>query len=353
MERKLASIQKVKNLFPIPDADKIEVAEILGWKVVVKKGEYNVGDLICYVEIDSVLPQKPEFEFLRDRHFRIKTVKLRKQVSQGIVFPLSILPAKSDHVQVSEHEWNAMPHMWQEDEDVTEVLGIKKYEPDVPAQLAGTIKGSFPSFLHKTDETRIQSIPQILENFKDTEMYVTEKLDGSSMTVYLRGMDIGGEFGVCSRNLDIKESAENAYWKTARALDLETKMRTLGKNICLQGELVGPGVQKNKYALSELAFYIFNIFDIDTQKYYDFEDFLEVVATLGLKCVPVVHANLKLTHTVDELVKMADNVSVLNPNVKREGLVFRSRVEKDEPIRGLGRFSFKVINPEFLLKYGE
>jgi len=138
--RKLASIQRIKNLEPIAGADAIEKATVLGWQLVVKKGEFAIGDLCVYCEIDSRLPDRPEFEFLKARGMRIRTVRLRGQISQGICFPLSILPVYTDV---------------QEDTDVTELLDITKYEPPIPAQLAGVAKGLFPSFIPKTDETRV------------------------------------------------------------------------------------------------------------------------------------------------------------------------------------------------------
>jgi RNA ligase (TIGR02306 family) len=249
MERKLASIQKVLDIQPIPNADAIECLTVLGWKVVAKKNEFKVGDLVVYFEVDSILKERPEVEFLRKSNFRIKTIKLRGQVSQGLCLPLSILAGEVE-----------LPHdPYAEGDDVTSVLEVVKYEPYIPAQLAGTVKGSFPDFMHKTDEVRIQTVPSILTRHQNKKFYVTEKVDGSSMTVYLRN----GEFGVCSRNLELKETEGNSLWKTARELDLENKLKSLDRNMALQGELVGPGVQGNKYKLDKLNFFIFNIFDID------------------------------------------------------------------------------------------
>lgn len=334
MERKLASIQLIKSLTPIEGADAIEKATVLGWELVVKKGDFQVGDHAVYMEIDSVLPDRPEFEFLRPRGFRIKTIRLKKQVSQGIAFPLSILP-------------ECRRDMCIEGEDVTEALGITKYEPPIPAQLAGKIKGLFPSFLRKTDEIRIQAVPDVLKRHKGKAFYITEKLDGSSMTVYLHD----DKFGVCSRNLDLLETEENSFWKTARALDLENKLRSLGRDISIQGELVGNGVQKNKYNLPGLDFFMFNAYDIVAQRYLDKDEFLSLAEQLGVRTVPVLFASLTLDYEVHELVSFATANSVMNTKIPREGLVFRPLHEEyDEE---LGRLSFKVINPEFLLKYGE
>jgi RNA ligase (TIGR02306 family) len=165
--RKLASIQKIKSLEPIEGADAIEKATVLGWQLAVKKGEFKVGDLAVYCEIDSLLPDRPEFAFLKPRGMRIRTIRLRGQVSQGICFPLSILPEDIEP---------------QEDMDVTEILGITKYEPPIPAYLSGKVKGKFPSFIPKTDETRVQVLQKVLDKYQGISCYVSEKLDGSSAT---------------------------------------------------------------------------------------------------------------------------------------------------------------------------
>lgn len=353
MERKLASIQTIKSLEPIEGADKIERATILGWHLVVKKDEFKVGEKCVYMEVDSILPEKPEFEFLRPRGFRIKTIRLRKQVSQGIAFPLSILPPKIKHYDPIHGEGGSLPMIpdydeveYDEGEDVTEILEVKKYEPYIPAQLAGQIKGSFPGFLIKTDETRIQSVPDVLERHRHEQFQMTEKIDGSSMTVYLNK----GEFGVCSRNLDIKEDENNSFWKIARKLFLEKQLKTLPYNAAFQGELLGPGVQKNKYGLEELDFYIFNIFNIDTNEYVNFASAHVLLDAMNLKTVPYING-IELNHSVDDLIELSEGSSLINPKIHREGLVFRPQIEARD--KDLGRLSFKVINPKFLLKYDE
>lgn len=335
MERKLASVQKILSLEPITGADAIEKATILGWQLVVKKGDFKPGDLCVYCEVDSILPERPEFEFLRARHFRIKTVRLRGQVSQGIAFPLTILP---------------MPSILDvmDGDDVTELLGVVKYEIQVPAQLAGTVKGNFPGFLHKTDEMRIQAVPDVLARHTGKVFHITEKVDGSSMTVYLHE----GTFGVCSRNLDLTETEGNAYWKLARELDLENKLKSLGGGEwCLQGELIGPGVQKNKLGLDKLHFAVFNVYNIATGEYLPAPEFVRVVNGLGLMTVPVLEIDHVLTEDIPALVALSIAPSVLNPKVQREGIIFRPLVEEFD--KDLGRLSFKVINPEFLLKYND
>jgi len=342
VERKLASIQKVLDVQPIPGADAIECLTVLGWKVVSKKGEFKVGDLVVYFEVDSILKESPDVEFLRKSGFRIKTIRLRGQVSQGLCLPLSILAGESE----LPHE----PHA--EGDDVTELLGVVKYEPYVPAQLAGLAKGNFPEFLHKTDETRIQAVPAVLYRHQNKKFYVTEKVDGSSMTVYFRRNEhfADGEFGVCSRNIDMKEEGGTSFWKVARELDLENKLRSLNRNIALQGELLGPGVQGNKYKLEKLGYYVFNVFDIDTGLHFNYDDFVKMIIYLQLQPVPLVDDSFILPNTIDELVQYSKGKSAMNKDSHREGIVLRPLIgEYDEDLRG--RLSFKCINPDFLLKY--
>jgi len=343
MERKLASIQRVLDVQPIPNADAIEVLTILGWKVVAKKGEFKVGDLVVYFEVDSILKESPEVEFLRKSNFRIKTIKLRGQVSQGLCLPLSVLPEAFHNVFKQQADPDVVVG-----NDVTALLEVEKYEVYVPAQLAGERKGNFPDWLHKTDEMRIQAVPEILYKHQNKEFIVTEKVDGSSMTVYIKD----GEFGVCSRNFDMKETETNSFWKTARAYDLENKMRSLNRNIAFQGELIGPGVQGNKYKLNALQYRIFNVFNIDTGLHLDFEEAAEIVRYLQLASVPILHCHYILPNTVDELVEYSKGRCHFNPDVHREGIVLRPAInEYSEELRG--RLSFKCINPDFLLKYNE
>lgn len=347
MGRKLATIQTIREIYPIPDADAIEVASVLGWKVVVKKGELKVGDLVVYCEIDSLLPVREEFEFLRkncykkndnDEGFRIKTIRLRGQISQGICFPLSILP-KDTKIE--------------EGEDVTELLRIEKYIPAIPANLAGTVKGQFPSFMPKTDETRIQVLQDVLSRHKGKYCYVSEKVDGCSVTYYYRN----GEFGVCSRNLELKETPENILWKMARIQKIEEKLKATGRNLALQGELIGVGIQKNNLKLPENKVLFFNVFDIDRYQYLDYDSFVAHIENFGLETVPIIQDNFVLLDNIDALIEKSKGFSVLNPKVFREGIVIRPIKEGFDMQMangfGNGRLTFKAINPEYLLKYDE
>ena len=328
--RKLASIQRIKILEPIDGADAIEKAKVLGWQLVVKKGEFNEGDLCVYCEIDSILPEKPEFEFLKPRKMRIKTIKLRGQISQGICFPLSFLPEGT---------------IIEEGLNVTEILGVKKFEPPIPACLEGKMKGRFPSFIPKTDEPRIQIWEEIIDKNKGEKCYITEKVDGSSATYFIKD----DEFGVCSRNLELFEDSENSFWKVARQQDIEKKLRNLNGNFALQGELVGENIQSNTLKLRGQDVLFFNIFDIDKYRYLDYKELFATLKQLDLKPVPLVSEDYILGNDTNEMVELSMGKSLINKDGWREGIVIRSLTEKR--VDSGERFSFKVVNPKFLLKY--
>jgi len=340
MERKLATIRTITNIQPIDGADMIELASVGGWNVVVAKDVgHKIGDKVVYCEIDSFLPIREEFEFLRkssykkmgeQEGFRLKTIKLRGQVSQGLILPISVLNPPDTNIYVEPFEGL----------DVTEMLDIVKYEPPIPAELAGKVKGQFPSFLRKTDEERIQNLTKEFEEWKyqsKHQFYVTEKLDGSSATFYYNN----GEFGVCSRNLELLETEGNTFWKVAREMDLENKLSKYGRNISLQGELIGEGIQGNPYKIKGQKVMFFNVFDIDKQQRESLGGFLKVMDDLFLEFVPIIDIVFELPESVDEMLKMAEGKSKLNSNTEREGLVVRSI---DTTI------SFKAISNKFLLK---
>jgi len=340
--RKLATVQTITAIDPIEGADAIEVASIQGWKVVVKKGEHNVGDKVVYLEIDSWVPNciAPFLSKNTPRVYegvpgeRLKTIRLRGQISQGLVLPLSVVP-QSYGLAFSANDG----------EDLTELLNIKKWEAQIPANLAGVSRGSFPCFLHKTDEERIQNIADLLPSMIGITFAVHEKLDGSSMTVY----NNGGDFGVCSRNLNLKETDENSFWQIARKYNLR---EVLPEGYCIQGELIGPGVQKNRYGLCELDLYVFNVYDIVGAKYLDDADAKAFARGIGLKWVPHVwNRTITETTTVDELLEFAEGKSLIGNQVEREGVVYRPLKEME--MRKLGRLSFKTISNKFLLGGGD
>lgn len=351
--RNLATVQEINAVEPILGADAIEKVRVLGWWVVVKKGEFRVGSKVVYCEIDSLLPVRPEFEFLRKSGFkpeirtddyyrpagfRIKTVKLRGQVSQGICFPLSIL------VGVGITQGEAQVY---EGQDVTDALGITKY--DVPPLGAGGCEGTFPGFLSKTDEIRVQNLYREFPDYQGKSFVVTEKLDGTSYTAFLRA----GEFGVCSRNNLVAHGGDGIYAKATALFEVESRLRLiqdrLGGDVAVQGELIGPKIQGNKYGLMNYELRIFNLFDICAGKYVPHYRASELLQWAGFSQVPDL-GKFVLDHTVDGLVELSISTSVLNPQVQREGIVLRwCNATPNE----VDRVSFKVINPQFLLKYDE
>jgi RNA ligase (TIGR02306 family) len=332
-DRKLASVVKIADIQPIPGADAIMVAKVKGWNVVVKVNEYKVGDLAVYYEIDSFLPVRPQFEFLRkssfkrmssNEGFRLKTIRLRGQISQGLLTPIP--------------EGITNP---KEGDDLTEALGIVKYEPPIPAQLAGKIKGTFPNFIPKTDEIRIQNFEsEVGFSPAGERAYLTEKLDGTSFTCYFNN----GVFGVCGRNWELSETDDNSLWRMAKMLELKEKMTKLGKNIALQGELIGAGINGNLYGLSDHKLFFFTGYDIDKGRRMFFDELEWVLFGLQLQMVPVLEKYGFVIPNegdiVDYMLKYAEGKSVLNMEVDREGVV----------VRGLEReFSFKAISNTYLL----
>lgn len=337
--RKLASIRVISSISPIEGADSIEVATVDGWKVVIRKGEYEVGDVVVYCEIDSWIPHKlapflskgkepKEFEGVKGE--RLRTVKLRGQISQGLLLPESIA---SESIAPGE------PYFCEIGTDVTEVLGIKKWELPMPQELTGVAKGAFPRFIPKTDQERVQNLVKEVEQAQSAskKFEVTEKLEGSSMTCYLTKE---GVFGVCSRNLDLERNEDNTFWNVAIKLDIEQKMRALGCDLAIQGELIGPGIQGNIYGLNSHEFLVFDVYDISLGKYMLPDARRALVESMGLKHVPLVHSSFPVEGGVDELLKLAEDFSKLS-KTQREGVVFK---EVD------GAFTFKAISGVYLLK---
>ena len=329
--RKLATIRKIDSLTPIEGADAIECATVGGWKVVAQKGLYKEGDLAVYFEIDSWIPhelapflskgKEPRvFEGISGE--RLKTIKLRGQLSQGLLMPLEEACKNIDSELF-------------EGLDVSFPLNIIKWEKPINAQLAGVCKGNFPTLIPKTDQERVQNLKKEVAVADGKLFEVTEKLEGSSMTCYL--MD--GEFGVCSRNMDLKETEGNSFWATARREGVEEKMR-FSDNFAIQGELVGPGIQGNIYKLSQTEFYVYDVYDIKDGEYLKPADRVDLITRLGLKHVPVQWHSFPLAGDVDTLLAQAEGRSWLNKDQEREGIVFKEVN---------GGMSFKAISNKYLL----
>ena len=368
--RELAYIQKIGSLSPIPGADKIEKANILGWELVVKKGEFQVGDPCVYVEIDSILPKLPCFEFLAPRKYRIKTIKLKGQISQGIAFHPSILSEVDPKL-----DWKSYPV----GTNVTELLQITKYDPEEaldpePNQVKKSWferklayykwklfgikpvkKGDFPSDVPKTDEERVQKVGKDLDYFVGKPVYITEKCEGTSTTfIYRRGggnwvADLFGNnyvYQICSRNRIVYNSRSGGDMTghqgfVSKKYKILEGLKKLNRNIAVQGEIIGPKIQGNIYKLPELEFRIFLMFDIDKQSYLNFEEMCSIAAQLNIPTVPIVNKCTDLRNSISYYVEMSKGKSQINPSILREGIVIRELV---------GDFSFKSINPEYLLK---
>jgi RNA ligase (TIGR02306 family) len=350
--RKLATIRKIDEIRPIEGADAIECAVVGGWNVVVKKGEFQAGEFAVYLEIDSFVPNTLAPFLTRAGHFpksfsvtnedgtvttvegeRLKTIRLRGQLSQGLLLPLTVC--------------TMIDSLLFEGLDVTLPLGIVKWEKPVPAQLAGLIRGNFPTVIPKTDQERCQNLVKEIHAAIEAGLTfeVTEKLEGSSMTCYL----IDGEFGVCSRNLDLKRDENNSFWATAIRDDIEAKMRAVGPNpgedwggFAIQGELIGPGIQGNIYKLSRTEFFVFDVYDIKRGEYLKPDERRSLIEAMGLKHAPVLSTERTLA-PVAMMLDWADGKSVLGDTL-REGIVFK-QVD--------GGMSLKAISNKYLLKGGE
>lgn len=339
--RKLASIQKIAEKRPIEGADRIEAVRVNGWWLVSKKDEFQVGDTCVYFEIDSVLPIEDRYEFLRKscyvnkdwiEGFRLKTIRFKGQLSQGLALPMDKFP----DIQPDELF-----------EDVTDLLKVELWDPPIPACLSGVAKGHFPSFIRKTDQERIQNLsPESLAKFKDETFEMTLKMDGSSATIYKHGSD----YGVCSRNLELELSEvnkDNNLVQTALRYQetIEKFCSEKNLNLAFQGELVGPGIQSNRLGLKEVDFYLFDIFDIDGHTYLTSSERIAMAEQLGMKHVEILEPASKALnheHVIEELLTLASHLktSFDVPNKMVEGFVCKCNNHPD--------FSFKVINNDYL-----
>lgn len=340
--RKLASVQKILNIEKHPNADSLEIASILGWKVVTKLGEFKVGDEVVYCEVDSILPKRPEFSFLEKVNYRIKAIKLRGIISMGICFPKSILGLD---IMGNYHEGD----------DVTDLLEILKYEPPISENLMGKIEGPFPHLIPKTDEDRCQGIPSLFELYKKVSGYMTEKLDGSSVTYYYTHEN--DHFGICSRNLEFKNDASNSdnlIYKQAIKENINEKLKKYSvdhsTDLAVQGELIGEKVQKNRYKIKGNEYFLFSIYNITERKYLGFMDFIKIIDKLDLKIVPVLINPSTKFYSIEELSEFVRGLhSEINTELAVEGIVWRSLLEMYNYETTTHRASFKVLNPDWML----
>lgn len=342
---KLATFETITEILPIEGADRIELAKVQGWQSVIRKGDYKVGDGVIFVPIDTVLPPAEWNKHLWDKNdptkpIRVKTVRLRGAVSQGLIFPRSLVSAQEI--------WD---HMDDPDEDVSiaGMLGIIKYEKPIPAQLAGQVKGDFPNqFISKTDEDNLLSNIAAFEELKQCkQVYVSLKMDGTSVT-YIK--EENEEFRVCSRNLELKDTEKNVYWQMARKYDLQNIMKP---GTALQGEICGPGIQSNSAGLEEIQLFIFNYKNLKTGKYIPISpNNLSEFNIQSLQVVPFVtrlHQNAFQYDTLDSLQAWANGM--MYDNYKpAEGLVFRGINENEEYVFSPTlhkMLSVKIINQNY------
>lgn len=357
--RKLASIQRIERIDPIPNCDQIGLAKVEGWQVIVRYDQFKPDDLCVYFEIDSLLPEKEMFEFMRPKSFRVRTMKMHGVVSQGLCMPLSILPDKTYHVG----------------DDVTAVLGVTKYEPPTEEDTCLTPtptnpvsaffhrlfrrkkcpanKAPFPTFVSKTDETRVENMPWVLGE-KSIVFEAHEKVDGQSGTFFYRkqkrfGIFHADDFGVCSRNRRLLKPDNSSYWTVAEQYRLRAVLPAIlravddGSSwICLQGECIGPSIQQNKYHLTSPDLYCFNLITEKSGK-LDSLWAADLVSDFGLKWVPLICREYTLPDTVDELRTFVHGDSKLYPTL-REGIVFRNYSKN---------ISFKCVDTAYLIKWKE
>ena len=348
MSRKLASIQEIIKTEPIEGADRIELAYVLGWQCVVNKGQFNPADKAVYFEIDSFLPIREEFEFMRassfrktdimGEGFRLKTMKFRGQISQGLLLPVSQFPEIPQDADIGT--------------DVTELLNVRKWEIEERATTGGTTIGNLPYDVPHTDETRIQAEPDLLQEFAGLEYYISTKMDGSSHSVSL---DENG-FHVTGHNYEYKDDGKSAFYELVKGMDLETKMKAYSEKnnlhvFTIQGEFCAPGIQKNRLKLARPEWYVFTI--REDGKRVGLNRILDICKELELLSVPIEEIDKDLPSkypTVDALLERADGEY---PNGgKKEGIVIRPT----EPVfseRISGALSMKVVNNKYLLKNEE
>ena len=331
MERKLASIRVVDNVISMPNADLLECYVVGGWNVVDTKNKYKIGDKVIFCEIDSWMPKELAPFLFEGKVFegvegaRLRTKKLRGVVSQGLLL---------DRYTVLDKVGEIFEGM-----DVTELLGIKKWDKPLPPQLTGFAKGNFPSFIPKTDQERVQNLSKEIAEMQGEIFEATLKLDGSSITIYSNKEGEEWVDGVCSRNLDLKEG-DSAFWVIAKQEDIHKKIRSTGRSLAIQGEMLNTNIQGNWEKVDKLCMFVYDIYDIDAKKYLLPEERISLCQELNIPHVPVFDSNFTLDKSIAQLLELADGES-MNKGVKREGLVFKHKTSD---------FSFKVISNSYLLK---
>jgi len=333
--RALATIQKVKMISPIPESDFLETAHIMGWQCVVKKGEFRAGDSGVYFEVDSFLPVEDRYEFLRNssfrenadngQGFRIRTAKMRGQLSQGLLLQPSLFPELEG---------------CKEGDDVTEKLNVKKWYIPETANDGGVIIGERPNGIPASDEIRIQSATELIGELQGKPYYITTKMDGTSGIVYF----IDGKIGCCSRNKEIKDEESALYWTPVYKYGLKEKLIHYGNNIVLTGEICGPGIQKNRLRLPAVEWYVFDVKDWDSGAYFPYDEAVNICAGFGVPVVPLEERGEQFSYSLEMLLEKARGK--YPSGLDKEGIVVRDLLHPKA-------ISFKVLNNDALLKEKE
>lgn len=345
MSRKLASIQRIWKIEPIEGADRIELAYVLGWQCVVNKGQFKPMDLAVYFEIDSFLPIRQEFEFMRassykntdimGEGFRLKTQKFRGQVSQGLLLPVG--------------QFSEIPTDTELGADVTAILGVRKWEIEERATTGGTVIGELPGSIPHTDETRVQAAPEIIKEFAGLEYYISTKMDGSSHSI---GIDEGG-FHVTGHNYEYKDDGNSDFYNLVSKHGYKEKLEAFKAKdglaaIIVQGELCAPGIQQNRLKLKKPEWYVFTI--MENGKRVGLDRMLGICKELGFTAVPIEEVDTDLPAkypTVEALLERADGNY---PNGgRKEGIVIRPTTPVYSNKIG-AELSMKVVSNKYLLK---
>lgn len=344
--RKLASVQRVHKIDPIEGADRIELAHVLGWQCVVNKGTFEPMDMGVYFEIDSYLPIRDEFEFLRassykntdimGEGFRLRTQRFRGQISQGLLLPLNIFP-----------EIPANPEVGM---DVTDLLGVRKWEIEERAMSGGTAIGTLPYDIPHTDETRVQEMPELIQEFAGLKYYISTKMDGTSCSI---GVDENG-FHVTGHNYEYKDDGMSDFYKFINEREYRERVETLARDnnmrtLTLQGEFCAPGIQKNRLRLTKPEWYVFTI--RENGRRVGLYRMLEICDALGIEHVPIEEVGKDLPEkypTVEALLTRADGE--YPKGGKKEGIVVRP-VEPVYSTSISGSLSMKVVSNKYLLKH--
>ena len=340
MSRKLASVQRVWKMEPIEGADRIELAHVLGWQCVVNKGQIQPMDAAVYFEIDSFLPIRPEFEFMRETDimgegFRLRTMKFRGQISQGLLLPISQFPEIPENVEIGT--------------DVTELLGVRKWEIEEKATTGGTVIGTLPYDIPHTDETRVQAEPELIHAFSGLEYYISTKMDGSSHSI---GIDEEG-FHVTGHNYEYKDDGTSSFYNLVKERGYQEKTERFVKEqglrtLTIQGELCAPGIQKNRLRLTKPEWYVFTI--RENGKRVGLSRMQDICNALDMNIVPVEEVGIDLPSkypTVEALLERADGNY---PNGgKKEGIVIRPTEPVYNELIG-AELSMKVVSNKYLLK---